>query len=369
MPGRRTGTASFLGFLAETCLQYRAEIVGPRSEPVTALCDGGHKRVNQPVGGSSPLAARVTAGCGLLSCSRCPNCPRSKPWSADCATRVVGDVIEEVWLSGRKQPLKSSPAGNRRGAHRRAHRRRAPDGQAHRHRSGDRAIERSGDRARIEDARRTHGADHRITRSPDRPIVAHFIVHLGMTGRLAGRPAGRSRWPSTRTWSRACNRAGNCASSIRACSANWRWCASPLRPPAPSRWTSASSCSPACSASARRRSRARCSTRSCCAASATSTPTSRWPAPAFVPAAAPPRSPAPTFTACIESVQQVLNEAIAAGGSSVSDYVDAAGEPGFFQFQHRVYGREGEPCLACRTPIKRVVIAGRSSHYCPKCQK
>ncbi len=70
-----------------------------------------------------------------------------------------------------------------------------------------------------------------------------------------------------------------------------------------------------------------------------------------------------------ESVQKVLNEAIAAGGSSVSDYVDSAGEPGFFQFEHRVYGREGEPCLKCRTPIKRVVIAGRSSHYCPKCQK
>ena len=69
------------------------------------------------------------------------------------------------------------------------------------------------------------------------------------------------------------------------------------------------------------------------------------------------------------TVQQVLLEAIAAGGSSVSDYVDADGEPGFFQFQHRVYGREGEPCLVCRTPIKRVVIAGRSSHYCPKCQK
>ena len=69
-----------------------------------------------------------------------------------------------------------------------------------------------------------------------------------------------------------------------------------------------------------------------------------------------------------DSLQQVLNQAIAAGGSSVSDYVDAAGEPGFFQFQHRVYGREGEPCLTCGAPIKRVVIAGRSSHYCPKCQ-
>jgi|SRR5579871_6823089 formamidopyrimidine-DNA glycosylase len=69
------------------------------------------------------------------------------------------------------------------------------------------------------------------------------------------------------------------------------------------------------------------------------------------------------------AVQEVLKEAIALGGSSISDYVDADGEEGFFQLQHRVYGREGEPCLVCKTPIKRVVIAGRSSHYCPKCQK
>jgi formamidopyrimidine-DNA glycosylase len=69
------------------------------------------------------------------------------------------------------------------------------------------------------------------------------------------------------------------------------------------------------------------------------------------------------------AVQEVLKEAIALGGSSISDYVDADGEEGFFQLQHRVYGREGEACLVCKTPIKRVVIGGRSSHYCPKCQK
>ena len=69
------------------------------------------------------------------------------------------------------------------------------------------------------------------------------------------------------------------------------------------------------------------------------------------------------------AVQEVLREAIALGGSSVSDYVDADGEAGFFQLQHRVYGREGEACLVCKGPIKRVVIAGRSSHYCPRCQR
>lgn len=69
------------------------------------------------------------------------------------------------------------------------------------------------------------------------------------------------------------------------------------------------------------------------------------------------------------ALQQVLKEAISAGGSSVSDYVDADGEKGFFQLQHRVYGREGEPCLICKTPIKKIVVGGRGTHYCPKCQK
>jgi formamidopyrimidine-DNA glycosylase len=69
------------------------------------------------------------------------------------------------------------------------------------------------------------------------------------------------------------------------------------------------------------------------------------------------------------SLKKVLHEAIAAGGSSVSDYVGADGERGFFQTRHLVYGREGQPCRKCKTPIKRVAIGGRSSHYCPVCQK
>jgi formamidopyrimidine-DNA glycosylase len=69
------------------------------------------------------------------------------------------------------------------------------------------------------------------------------------------------------------------------------------------------------------------------------------------------------------AIQKILRKAIAAGGSSVSDYVDASGEEGFFQLQHRVYGREGEPCLVCGTAIRRIVLSGRSSHYCQECQK
>ncbi|HEX4603884.1 MAG TPA: bifunctional DNA-formamidopyrimidine glycosylase/DNA-(apurinic or apyrimidinic site) lyase [Candidatus Angelobacter sp.] len=69
------------------------------------------------------------------------------------------------------------------------------------------------------------------------------------------------------------------------------------------------------------------------------------------------------------ALQKVLRLAIAAGGSSISDYVDADGAAGYFQIQHRAYGREGKPCLKCKTPIKKIVVAGRGTHYCPVCQK
>ena len=69
------------------------------------------------------------------------------------------------------------------------------------------------------------------------------------------------------------------------------------------------------------------------------------------------------------AVQKVLREAIRLGGSSVSDYVDAAGERGFFQLRHNVYMRTGEPCLVCGIPIRRIVVGGRGTHYCPVCQR
>jgi formamidopyrimidine-DNA glycosylase len=69
------------------------------------------------------------------------------------------------------------------------------------------------------------------------------------------------------------------------------------------------------------------------------------------------------------ALQAVLAEAISLGGSSVSDYVDASGAKGFFQLEHRVYLRTGEPCLVCTTPIRRLVVAGRGTHYCPVCQR
>jgi formamidopyrimidine-DNA glycosylase len=68
------------------------------------------------------------------------------------------------------------------------------------------------------------------------------------------------------------------------------------------------------------------------------------------------------------ALQDILNRAIVMRGSSISDFLDANGEPGEYQRHHRAYGREGKPCYRCRTPIRRVIVAGRSSYFCPKCQ-
>jgi formamidopyrimidine-DNA glycosylase len=64
----------------------------------------------------------------------------------------------------------------------------------------------------------------------------------------------------------------------------------------------------------------------------------------------------------------ILRKAIAMRGSSISDFLDANGEPGEYQRHHRVYGREGKGCYRCRTTIRRAIVAGRSSYFCPKCQ-
>lgn len=69
------------------------------------------------------------------------------------------------------------------------------------------------------------------------------------------------------------------------------------------------------------------------------------------------------------AIQEVLRTAIDCGGSSISDYVDAEGRAGSFQHHHQVYAREGEPCLRCGTPIRRMVVAQRGTHYCPRCQR
>jgi formamidopyrimidine-DNA glycosylase len=69
------------------------------------------------------------------------------------------------------------------------------------------------------------------------------------------------------------------------------------------------------------------------------------------------------------ALQQVLAHAIKLGGSSVSDYVDADGIRGFFQLEHKVYSRAGENCLDCGAGLKKIVVGGRTTVYCPVCQR
>lgn len=68
-------------------------------------------------------------------------------------------------------------------------------------------------------------------------------------------------------------------------------------------------------------------------------------------------------------LQQILRKAIQMRGSSISDFVDADGVEGDYQQHHRVYGREGEKCFRCGAKIKRIIVAGRSSHFCSVCQR
>jgi formamidopyrimidine-DNA glycosylase len=69
------------------------------------------------------------------------------------------------------------------------------------------------------------------------------------------------------------------------------------------------------------------------------------------------------------AIRETLGRAIQRGGSSVSDYVNAEGERGWFQLEHRVYGREGRPCVTCGRAVVKRVVAQRGTHYCPRCQR
>ncbi len=69
------------------------------------------------------------------------------------------------------------------------------------------------------------------------------------------------------------------------------------------------------------------------------------------------------------AIKAVIAEAIAAGGSSISDFAGAAGEPGYFQHRFDVYDREGEACRRCDKPVQRIVQSGRSTFYCGGCQR
>ncbi len=69
------------------------------------------------------------------------------------------------------------------------------------------------------------------------------------------------------------------------------------------------------------------------------------------------------------AIQSVLSDAIAAGGTSINNYVDSKGSQGYFQLQTQAYGKTGKPCSRCATPLRRILVAQRSTHFCPRCQR
>lgn len=70
-----------------------------------------------------------------------------------------------------------------------------------------------------------------------------------------------------------------------------------------------------------------------------------------------------------EGIKVILDQAIAEGGSSIKDYVNSQGQKGGFQDMHRVYGRSGHLCYTCETPLVKTTVGGRTTVYCPTCQK
>lgn len=73
--------------------------------------------------------------------------------------------------------------------------------------------------------------------------------------------------------------------------------------------------------------------------------------------------------ALCKNIKDVLNEAINSGGSTLKDYAQSSGESGYFQHSFKVYGREGESCVVCNNIIQRIKQSGRSSFFCPNCQR
>ena len=73
--------------------------------------------------------------------------------------------------------------------------------------------------------------------------------------------------------------------------------------------------------------------------------------------------------ALVASIRAVLTEAIGAGGTTLRDYVDASGMPGYFRQRLFVYERTGKPCRRCGTPIRQFTQGQRSTYWCPRCQR
>ena len=87
------------------------------------------------------------------------------------------------------------------------------------------------------------------------------------------------------------------------------------------------------------------------------------------PAKAAGKLTRPQCSRLANAVRLILKKAIAAGGSSLKDFVNSEGDPGHFMVQTKVYDRKGLPCKVCKTPIAQIVQGQRSTYFCPQCQK
>ena len=77
----------------------------------------------------------------------------------------------------------------------------------------------------------------------------------------------------------------------------------------------------------------------------------------------------PRYGRLVEAIQTVLTRSIDAGGTTLRDFVNGQGEPGYFQQTLAVYGRQGSPCLQCARPIEKINLGGRSTYFCRACQR
>ena len=271
-----------------------------------------------------------------------PELPEVETIARGLAKRVAGDVIESVWLGSKPEPLKSPPA----------------------------EIEAALHSKKIVDVRRS--GKHIVVDLADpisdaAPATAQWIVHLGMTGRLL-------------VCSPETELAKHTHAVLRLASGRELRFVDPRRfgrlaaiekfaPPG----AEPLSISRADFANLFRRRKTPIKS-ALLNQKLLSGVGNIYADEALYRAAVRPRRRAASLTGdelrlLHKGLKQVLQEAIRLGGSSISDYVNSEGQEGFFQLKHRVYGREGRPCRKCGTSIKRVVIAGRSSHYCPQCQR
>ncbi len=70
-----------------------------------------------------------------------------------------------------------------------------------------------------------------------------------------------------------------------------------------------------------------------------------------------------------EAIHQTLCDALRAGGTTLRDFVNGSGDPGYFKYDLKVYEREGQPCVNCALPVRRMILGQRSTYYCPRCQR